>query len=373
MTRRLRLWITAVLSIAAVALMTGPSLAVQAGVTPTPTHPPLAGLTATGGDYPATAKPGKPGRDPSGAFVYRNGVYHPLGAIPGTFQPPGAGTTHAAINNRGELSGSYIDAGAVPGPTGTVPIGTVHAFVENARGTVTKFDVPRGADPLAQGINNRGQAAGTYIDAGTTANPDGTLPANVVHGFVRQPNGKITTFNVPFPYLHAVRDINDRGAMVGYYDNPDNYLRLGGGFLREPNGKITRIDVPGALPSTSPFSINNRGQIAGWYADAGTRLTPDGAIPPHTVHGFLLDHGRYRTLDAPRSLLTQAYGINERGQIVGVYYDTTGTPHGFLLDKGRYTALDAPGQPYTFAQGINDHGDVLITEPGAGFIPVATP
>lgn len=373
MTRRVRLWITAMLSIAATALMVGPTLTARAGVNQSHTNPPLAGLAPTGGDYAATAKPGRPSRDPSGAFVYRNGVYHPLGAIPGTLQPPGVGTTHDAINNRGELSGSYIDADAVPGPTGAVPLDTTHAFVEDARGTVTKFDVPGGVEPLAQGTNNRGQAAGIYIDADTTVNPDGTLPANVVHGFVREPHGKITTFNVPFPYLHAVRDINDRGAMVGYYDNPDNYLRLGGGFLRAPDGKITRIDVPGALPSTSPFSINNRGQIVGWYADAGTRLTPDGSIPPHTVHGFLLDNGRYRTLDAPGSLLTQAYGINERGQIVGVYYDTTGTPHGFLLDKGRYTTLNAPGQPYTFAQGINDHGDVLIPEPGVGLIPVATP
>jgi uncharacterized membrane protein len=95
-------------------------------------------------------------------------------------------------------------------------------------------------------------------------------------------------------------------------------------------GKITKVDVPGALPSTSPFSINNHGQIVGWYADAGTRLTPDGSIPPGTVHVF-------------------------------------------LLDKGRYTTLDAPGQPYTFAQGINDCGDVLITEPGAGLMPVVTP
>ena len=33
----------------------------------------LAGLAPTDGDYAATAKPGGPSRDPSGAFVYRNG------------------------------------------------------------------------------------------------------------------------------------------------------------------------------------------------------------------------------------------------------------------------------------------------------------
>jgi hypothetical protein len=45
MTRRARLWITAVLSIAATALMVGLTVAAQASITHTQTHPPLAGIT----------------------------------------------------------------------------------------------------------------------------------------------------------------------------------------------------------------------------------------------------------------------------------------------------------------------------------------
>jgi hypothetical protein len=45
MTRRVRLWITAVLSIAATALMVGLAVAAQAGVHQMHTHPPLAGIT----------------------------------------------------------------------------------------------------------------------------------------------------------------------------------------------------------------------------------------------------------------------------------------------------------------------------------------
>jgi hypothetical protein len=44
MTRRIRLWITAVLSIAATALMVGLTVAAQAGVNHAHTHPPLAGI-----------------------------------------------------------------------------------------------------------------------------------------------------------------------------------------------------------------------------------------------------------------------------------------------------------------------------------------
>jgi hypothetical protein len=50
MTRRIRLWITAVLSIAATALMVGLTVAAQAGVNHADTHPPLAGITFNGLD-----------------------------------------------------------------------------------------------------------------------------------------------------------------------------------------------------------------------------------------------------------------------------------------------------------------------------------
>jgi hypothetical protein len=70
----------------------------------------------------------------------------------------------------------------------------------------------------------------------------------------------------------------------------------------------------------------------GVYRDAGRK-----------VHGFYRDEGndgdedlegddagRFVTVDPPGSLMTQALGINPRGDIVGVYTDAAGT-HGFLL------------------------------------------
>ena len=50
MTRRARLWITAVLSIAATALMVGLNVAAQAGVNHAPANPPLAGLAVIPAD-----------------------------------------------------------------------------------------------------------------------------------------------------------------------------------------------------------------------------------------------------------------------------------------------------------------------------------
>jgi probable HAF family extracellular repeat protein len=78
---------------------------------------------------------------------------------------------------------------------------------------------------------------------------------------------------------------------------------------------FTQIDVPGAM-FTAAFGINNRGQIVGVFADAGS-----------VAHGFLLDNGNFTQIDVPQINFpgapgTQAFGIRERGQIVGGFPDT---------------------------------------------------
>jgi uncharacterized membrane protein len=56
---------------------------------------------------------------------------------------------------------------------------------------------------------------------------------------------------------------------------------------------------------------------------------------------------------------TQAFGINDMGQIVGTYHNNTGI-HGFLLSAGTYTTIDDPLATHgTFAQGINDNGQIV--------------
>jgi hypothetical protein len=72
-------------------------------------------------------------------------------------------------------------------------------------------------------------------------------------------------------------------------------------------GHYRRIDVPGSI-STLPLGQNDRGQVVGPYDDADNRR-----------HGFLLDRGRYTTIDAPGAApSTATTSINDRGQIVGV-------------------------------------------------------
>ncbi len=58
--------------------------------------------------------------------------------------------------------------------------------------------------------------------------------------------------------------------------------------------------------------------------------------------GFLDTGGVFTTIDVPGSNYTSAMGINDAGQIVGVFFDSTGD-HGFLDTGGVFTTINVPG------------------------------
>src|SRR5262249_9519482 len=89
-------------------------------------------------------------------------------------------------------------------------------------------------------------------------------------------------------------------------------------------GRYTTLDVPGST-YTAANGINASGQISGVYGIVGNYLL----LGPGNRHSFVLDHGSYTPLDVPGSYDTSARGINDEGQIVGTYGDAGGT-HGFL-------------------------------------------
>jgi uncharacterized membrane protein len=281
----------------------------------------------------------RPPADPSGAFLLRDGRFTPLGGVPGA-----TAAGHVNLDNRGQVVGFYPD-----------DQGVLRSFIKDRRGRVTTFAVPGAAATLAAGINDRGQVAGTYLAA-----PLGG-PPGAARGFVRQPNGRITTLDIG-----AVTDINNRGQVVGQkLDAAGRAI----GFLRDPDGKMTIIDLPGRAEVGEVLALNDRGQVVGLWEDRAETPT----VEPGTHHGFLLDRGRLTRFDVPGSLATGALGINNAGQVTGAYDDASGRHHGFVLRRGRYTTIDAPGRTGTDAWGVNDRGDVVIPDRGTGLAPVTLP
>jgi probable HAF family extracellular repeat protein len=133
------------------------------------------------------------------------------------------------------------------------------------------------------------------------------------------------------------------------------------GFLLD-EGRYVTIDVPAELGNTAPqglgpIGINDREAIVGSYSDNRGM-----------VHGFLLEgrgkFTRFTNIDVPGALGTQAEKINNRGQIVGKYAEDeedvqNNTLRAFLYDRGRFIRIDFPRARQTLAHGINDRGQVV--------------
>ena len=253
-------------------------------------------------------------------------------------------------------------------------------------GTFTTFDPPGSTFTQPSGITPGGVITGFYIDA------SGATP-----GFVRAPDGTITTFDGPNDIFGTFPSgINSAGVITGEYCDAVTCH----GFLRARDGSFTTFDPPGSI-FTDGVGINERGVVTGQYADAafnphsfvraldGTFATfdpamlvnlsgvinPAGAIvgyfftpsPPFVLRGFVRDpKGVITIFDAPNVCQTSngtfAEGINPAGVIVGTYVEADCvTGHGFLRSpNGAFTNIDVPGAPVgaTEADAINPGGAI---------------
>jgi probable HAF family extracellular repeat protein len=230
-------------------------------------------------------------------------------------------------------AGAAPPADAADRPTSAVP-----GFVL-ADGEYTTFD---SGDPRVElfpsGVNDVGTVVGEYI------RPDGES------GFVRAPDGVLTSFDVPGARGTEAVKINDAGQVVGRYSRDTSYVDDSAqvlGFLRHPDGRFVRIAVPDAA-STLPTGINDAGQIVGHYLDA------DGA-----THGFLWRDRRFTTFDLPGAASTTPLDINDRGDVVGLYVDRDGAVQAFLRTGDRTITIAAPDATTTVPAGVNDAGQIV--------------
>jgi probable HAF family extracellular repeat protein len=69
----------------------------------------------------------------------------------------------------------------------------------------------------------------------------------------------------------------------------------------------------------------------------------------------------FTSIDYPGAVWTDAFKINDSGQVVGQYLSASGVRHGYLKSGATYTTIDCPS-PYTAASGafgINSFGDIV--------------
>src|SRR5882724_13092562 len=113
---------------------------------------------------------------------------------------------------------------------------------------------------------------------------------------------------------------------------------------------IMTFDYPGAGNLTLPQKINERGDVVGEFIDS-TGVTrgfvrfsngsfSDPIVDPNDTVGF-----------------TEGRGINNSRTVCGDYASSDGNNHGFFLSGGTFTEYAVPGAVSTTVLGINDVAD----------------
>lgn len=253
--------------------------------------------------------------------------------------PFGGFVDRLAINDNGDISGSYF-----------IAVSTYAGFVIPNSGTPIKIVNPTGSATYVTGINNQGTLAGFYLASGGGFNAF-TYQAGTYTPVQAGPN--------PQP-----SGINNRGDIIGTFSTTGD---TGTGFLLS-GGTLTTFTVPGHPLDTFPTSINDSGQIAGYFngASQGFIRQSDGSIQTFDIlaagindSGVIVGSGLGSndnsvgevrigntdfTFTYPGAVSTNIEGINNEGEVVGSYLDSSFTSHIF---EGELPASIAAPEPST--------------------------
>ena len=262
-----------------------------------------------------------------------------------TFVVEGASATQPqGINASGDVVGSYTANGRS------------HGFIRS-NGVIATIDYLSPDNTVAdnttlRGIGPDGEVVGTYRD--------NSEPAVASHGFRRTPDGAF----IPVEYVSNGTSFN----VVLQRILPDGTI-LGCRHLHDTMGSMRGIMIGGgqATELDVPASMNNGATpdghlIVGFYTPMGSNGTS----------AYTIENGTFTPFIVPGSTSTNAWDVNPRGDIVGVYVDAAGVAHGYVRTDAGFTPIDVPGASATRAFGINARGDVVgsYTKAGAtrGFI-----
>jgi hypothetical protein len=246
----------------------------------------------------------------SGAMGHPNIGYEiapPYATYTANMMPGSAQTQATGINNAGLTTGFWA-------PTNT-GMDANFGFVRDPVGKnfiYTSVTDPLEAAPLqadqALGINNSGVVAGFYEDVNGNAHPFTYTMST----------GAYATFTIGSASSSFATGLNDNGQVCGFFVGSSNGKNTA--FIHQA-GVLEKFNVPGAS-LTQFFGINNAGIAVGVF-------TKDGA-----THGlyYTASTGAWLQVDDPEAAQgTFLNGINNKGEIVGFYVDSSGNTHGMIV------------------------------------------
>ncbi len=227
-------------------------------------------------------------------------------------------------------------------------------------GTYTTILGPNGTGAVALGINNIGEIVGYY---GETVGGGFLRPYAFENAGFLYDGGSYTSLSYYDGYSIGGSVVDATNLLCGIKSGtktgvdrreaphpPKGSFPFSGGFSTTINDLSSAFSFFNFIGNTTVANgINNAGDIVGYFQDSSG-----------VVHGFLYNGTTYTTLDDPyASGSTEALGINNNGEIVGIFTDSSGRVDGFLynINTGAWTTLDDPlGINGTYVEGINDFG-----------------
>ena len=352
------------------------------------------------------------------AFRWRHGVMTDLGAVDDRYS-----SAAVSINDRGWSTGRS-ETGAID-PAFNFPL--FHTVLWKGRRMVDIGTLPGGNTSIGFSINNAGQVVAfgnndipdpfalfpsatqmrTFIwqdgqvqDIGTLGGPDavpgpgcdnqrpGVIVGQSYVSFTPNPASGIPTLD-PFLWDNGrMTDLGTLGGTFGFAQCANNRRQVIGlsslaespiactdgrltgchAFLWK-NGQMQDLGTLGG-PNSEAQWINESGLIAG-SADF-PRPSPGVNLHDAVIwkNGKIKDLG---TVDG--DACSRAYGLNARGQVVGISGDCRNALHAFLTEEGGpmldLNTLIPPGSGWvlTNAFNINDRGEILAKAAPVGFTP----
>jgi hypothetical protein len=250
------------------------------------------------------------------------------------------------INDDGVIAG-YFGSGAQGHPN--------KGYELWSPSTYRNENFPGSVQTQVTGLNNEGVTVGFWSTMNTASMTNDNFGFYSVHGSFHNVN--FPTGDNASPQVDQLLGVNDHDVAVGFYTNAQGSNR--GYEYNIRTHQFTRVLVPGAAagtagPSLTAAAINDHGDVAGFYNKTSS-----------LVDAFLQVHGgQFITLAVPGASMTQAFGVNDRDEVVGTYTVGSGSSaqtYGFTWQPGRgFTTISDPhGIGATTVNGVNDHGDLV--------------
>ncbi|MEI7671331.1 MAG: T9SS type A sorting domain-containing protein [Deltaproteobacteria bacterium] len=253
------------------------------------------------------------------AFVYQNKAMDSLGTL--------GGLSSVA---------TYIgDSGKVVGYSVTSAPLVTHGFLY--RNKIMRDLGPPGSS--AYGINTAGSIVGVSVSSAGNAHP------------ALYENGTWTDLGTLGGRLGGALRINNSGMIVGNSQLPGDSIYHP--FLYQ-NGTMSDLGTLGGLNSFA-HDINDAGAIVGQSSVLG---------PGSPIRPFLYNKGTMTDIGTFGGLVGSAEGINNSETVVGYSRTAANIPHAFVYEGGVMTDLNGVtdttgGWVLQFAYGINNRGEIV--------------